>query len=147
MPFRINHYPSKQKPDPVRPIYEHLKYYDPASYPAPSRYQTTNTIRTAHNLHPNKFNIQAFQQSRARRYHERIPRTLIAEQSDDYFHEVTATSENRLDWISNKFYGTSIYWWVIAEANTSILFDPMNIPRGTILRIPPITRLYEGGVI
>ena len=32
MPFKINHYPSRQKPDLIRTIYLPLTYYEPAKY-------------------------------------------------------------------------------------------------------------------
>ena len=59
---------------------------------------------------------------------------------------VTLDDENRLDIISNKYYGTPRYWWVIALANEII--DPFDIPIGTYLRIPSLISLYNtGGVL
>ena len=147
MAFRINHYPSKQRPDPVRPVYTHLTYYPAIQYTLSSRYSKLLCLRTAHKIHPNKFNPQAFEQSYAKTYHKTAPRTLISESADSDFYEVTSVTENRLDIIANNVYSTSSLWWIIAEANKDILFDPMNVPRGTVLRIPSLTSIYSGGVL
>lgn len=147
MEFRVNMYPSRQRPDPVRPFYKHTKYYPPVAYSYESRYNKILCVRSAHNVHPNKFNPQAFEQSYARTYHQTVPRMLLSEKSSDKLYEVTATTENRLDRIAYEFYGDGSLWWVISKANTSILFDPMNIPRGTILRIPTLSSVYEGGIL
>lgn len=146
--FTINHYPSRSKPDPIRPYYEQLKYLEPESYDKASRYANKLCIRSSHKVHPNKFNPQAFEQSRAKKYHATIYRQAIGDSSDDQFFEVSNVQVNRLDIISSKFYQTPIFWWAIAQANKEIMFDPMNIPLGTVLRIPSIQTLYEpGGVL
>lgn len=45
---------------------------------------------------------------------------------------------DRLDRLSNKFYGDDQYWWVIALANS--ISYPLGIAVGTILRIPIAVR-------
>ena len=62
------------------------------------------------------------------------------ERSDDQYHLVEASEENRLDLISYKFYGTALLYWVIAEA--SGIDDPFNVPSGTTVRIPSRQALY-----
>lgn len=147
MEFRFNKYPSRQKPDPVRPVYRQLVYYSSINYMHDSRYKDLLCLRTNHKVHPNKFNPQASEQSRAKKYHESAPRELISADSTDRFHKVTETTENRLDRISQLYYSTPQLWWIIAEANPSIMFDPMNVPMDTVLRIPQISRMYSGGVL
>lgn len=147
MNYRFNKYPSRQKPDPVRPVYNHLTYYTPIRYHHTSRYEDAKCIRTEHKVHPNKFVPQASEQSRSKKYHESMPRELIKEDITDAFHRVTPVTENRLDLIAEMYYSDATLWWLIAEANYSILFDPMNVPRDTVLRIPALTRLIAGGVL
>lgn len=148
MDHKINLYPSKQKPDPVRDVYEPLTYYAPASYSMPSRYQNIRTVRTKHKIHPNKFSPQAFESDRARQYHRTMVVKAIPETSGDSYFIVNKVMENRLDVIAQKYYGTPTYWWVIAQANPDILFDPFNVPLGTSLRIPSVQTLYQtGGVL
>lgn len=146
MAFRINHYPSKQKPDPVRPVYSHLTYYVPINYAHRSRYSRTLCLRTEHHVHPNKFIPQAFEQSRAKKHHQTIDRRYIATSSDSGIYEVTHRSANRLDLISQEIYGDPAMWWIIACANATVYFDPMNVPTGTILKIPTIAQIQSGGV-
>lgn len=59
--------------------------------------------------------------------------------SDDTYHVVKASDQNRLDIISYNYYGTSLLWWIIAEA--SGITDPFNIPVNTVLRVPSISSL------
>ena len=72
---------------------------------------------------------------------ETYDKEQIAESDNDVYYKVTFNNENRLDIIANEVYGFAIYWWVIAMANNII--DPFDIPAGTILRIPPISALYD----
>ena len=65
----------------------------------------------------------------------------ISESANDSYYKVTFIGENRLDIISNEVYGFATYWWIIAMANNII--DPFNVPVGTVLRIPPISALYD----
>jgi hypothetical protein len=59
---------------------------------------------------------------------------------------VTQGFENRLDLISNNFYGTQDLWWVIAMVND--IMDPLlGVQVNTILRIPTKTRLANAGVL
>ena len=55
------------------------------------------------------------------------------EQPDDLLYQVK--SSDRLDSIAFRFYGDSIYWWVLAATNGLELIEAeLNV--GTILRIP-----------
>ena len=74
-------------------------------------------------------------------YTETINPTPVVESEDDIFHEILMEEENRLDIVSNKYYGTPELWWVIAMANDII--DPLFIRPGTIVRVPPITSLLK----
>jgi len=42
---------------------------------------------------------------------------------------------DRLEWVAYKFYGNSLEWWRIMDANPEIL-NPTQIKPGTSLRIP-----------
>ena len=148
MPFKINHYPSRQQPEPVRYVYTPLVYYSPRYYDHTSRYSRVNTLRTKHNIHPNKFIPQSNKQTSAKEYHCAIYKRGVASSEGDTYHIVTNITKNRLDIISQKYYSTPILWWVIAQANVNIVFDPFNIPVGTSLRIPPLSSLYgTGGIL
>lgn len=64
----------------------------------------------------------------------------------DQYYEVLPGMQDRLDLVSHKYYGTPLLWWVIAEA--SGITNPMHVPVGTVLRIPPKTSLFGyGGVV
>lgn len=73
-------------------------------------------------------------------YVESYERIDIRTTSKDQYHTVDASEENRLDLISNKYYGTPLLYWIIAEAND--IYDMFEVPTGTILRIPSKTSLY-----
>jgi len=53
--------------------------------------------------------------------------------TDDSYVEVSVT--DRLDLISNQFYGTPAYWWIIAHAN-ALGKGTLAIQKGGILRLP-----------
>lgn len=59
----------------------------------------------------------------------------IPRSTSDKFYTVESGYENRLDLVAYKFYGNSLLWWLIAKASNII--DPMSVPVGTKLRIPP----------
>ena len=61
-------------------------------------------------------------------------KTIIRETTKDNFYKVEPGCENRLDLISNMFYGTPKLWWVIAMVNK--IYDPRKVKPGIILRIP-----------
>ena len=60
-----------------------------------------------------------------------IPKIPLS--TDDQYVEVSVT--DRLDLISNQFYGTPQYWWVIAAAN-NLGKGTLAIQTGGILRLP-----------
>ena len=64
----------------------------------------------------------------------------MIDRSDDQLHQVEPGEENRLDLISNMYYGSPLYWWIIAEA--SGIFDPTVVPVGTVLKIPSKQSLF-----
>lgn len=74
-------------------------------------------------------------------YTETTNPTPVVETDQDIYHEVLREEENRLDIISNKYYKSPEFWWVIAMANN--LIDPMYVKAGTIVRVPPITSLFK----
>ena len=74
-------------------------------------------------------------------YLETVNQTVIKETDADIYHEVQMHEENRLDILANKYYGSPIFWWVIAQAND--LINPFIVKQGTILRIPNYRSLYD----
>jgi hypothetical protein len=54
--------------------------------------------------------------------------------SAEYFY-YTWTEKDRIDEISTQFLGDPSLWWVIMDYNPEQL-NPLNIPIGTLLRIP-----------
>lgn len=104
-----------------------LIYASPRAYKTMSRYGIYNQIvdtenSTAYLESPNSINISSDQ---------------------ELFHVVDPTEENRLDIISNIYYGTPNLYWAIAMANN--ILDPMVIVRGTVLKIPSYESLYKTG--
>lgn len=145
MPIKFNMYPSRQKPDIFRTIYLPVNYYNPRKYASVSRYMYVRTLRTKRDVHPNKFIPQSQERTGAKPYHETIYVRGVRRSSSDRYHMVNEQTENRLDIISQLYYGTPTFWWAIAQANASTLFNVFDIPRGTKLRIPEMTSLYADG--
>lgn len=56
---------------------------------------------------------------------------------NDKYYLVQAGEEGRLDLISNKHYGSPLYWWVIAFASN--VYDPLSVHVNDKLRIPAIS--------
>ena len=121
--FKINHYPSEHKPDFFRKIYKDKEFLSPVSYSTISRYEKVETLKEL-----------------GKQYHVTNRIRGVKYSDEDIYYEVTNMTENRLDLISLMHYNSPIYWWVIAHANN--IFDVFNdIPRGTMLRIPPLTSI------
>ena len=53
--------------------------------------------------------------------------------NDDIY--IATQTGDRLDLLSNQYYGTPTYWWIIANAN-NIHDGKLGLKDGTILRIP-----------
>ena len=106
--------------------YENAEYEDPKVYTFTSRYKDTYRIIDSNNgcdYHSNQFNFY-------------IPTT-----STDVFVEYKGDGRDELDVLAEKYYGSSLWWWVIASASSII--DPLNIQKGTTLRIPSLDSLYS----
>lgn len=108
-----------------------LEYLSPRQYTNACRYKN---LRRIQNPDDNKIYLENWNQ-----------KIVDASEGDEYY-TVAIEDKNRLDMISNYYYNTPRFWWVIALAN--YILDPFDVPVGTVLRIPPITALYrEGGVL
>lgn len=59
---------------------------------------------------------------------------------NDIFLEVDSNYENRLDKVAYDYYNNVNLWWVIVQA--SDIKNPLYVPIGTILRIPPFSTLF-----
>ena len=57
----------------------------------------------------------------------------IPVKNDDIY--VASQTGDRLDLLSNQYYGSPAYWWIIANAN-NIHDGKLGLKDGTILRIP-----------
>lgn len=75
-------------------------------------------------------------------YLESFNKTHISKDGNTY-HIVQSSEIDRLDIISNMYYGTPTLAWVIAEANNII--DPLVLSQGTVLKIPEYSSLYKTG--
>jgi hypothetical protein len=104
-----------------------MRYAKPRKYTHVSRYSVYRQIIDDNN----------------NQYTETANQYTVDEESTDIYHEVQNEEENRLDIISNKYYNTPDYYWVIAMAND--LVDPFIIKVGDVLRIPSIYSLYHWG--
>jgi hypothetical protein len=114
----------------TREYFDSIEYLSPIVYKNASRYSKLRTI----------------QDDDGKIYHETWFQKVIDKSSDDKYYTVTEDTENRLDVISNIYYNTPRYWWVVALAN--YIIDPFDVPMGTSLRIPPLVSLYnKGGVL
>lgn len=79
---------------------------------------------------------------------ETYERIIFTDRSDDILFRVSSGQVNRLDLIAglDSIYNNENLWWIIAEAND--IFDPFNIPVGTVLKIPSKDKIYSlGGVL
>lgn len=74
-------------------------------------------------------------------YLETYNQQKVPTSGSDSYHIVTHAEVNRLDIISEKFYGTPDYWWAIALANGFI--DPFVVNEGIMVRIPSLITLNE----
>ena len=63
----------------------------------------------------------------------------IIESNYDSFYTVEPSYEDRIDLVSNKFYGTPFLWWAIAMINH--IKNPMRLEVGIVLRIPPMSHI------
>lgn len=70
-------------------------------------------------------------------YFETQNQITIPESTDDIYHTVNSSQENRLDILALKYYNNASFWWIIAQANDII--DPFSVKLGTVLRIPKLS--------
>lgn len=70
---------------------------------------------------------------------------IVPDPSDNLF-PMPSEASNRLDLLSQEFYGTPSLWWLLARVNNIV--DPLvGAPTGTLLRIPTKARLASTGVL
>lgn len=114
-----------------REVFEDLNYLPPRNYKDVSRYKNVRTIQD---------------KDTAKVYHETMNQYTVAKAEEESTYTVGIETENRLDLVSYRCYSTHKYWWVIALAN--YIIDPFDVPYGTVLRIPPLSQLYNiGGIL
>ena len=79
-------------------------------------------------------------------YQETYDKIEIPISESDSYCEIDPSNEDRLDLVSHAYYGTPLLWWVIAEASN--ILNPLDVPVGTVVRIPSKASLYGiGGVM
>ena len=76
-------------------------------------------------------------------YLETQNQRFVAETDRDIYHIVKNEEINRLDIISQHYYGTPQLWWAIALANEFI--DPFVVNQGDMIRIPSVITLNDAG--
>ena len=108
----------------TRRVYKQRKYLKPVIYKNDSRYKNLRTL---------------YNEDRKVIVHENWNKVSIPRSSQDKYYTVEMVSENRLDMIASSYYNSPRYWWVIALANG--IDDPFDVPKGTLLRIPPLSSL------
>lgn len=114
----------------IREKFEQIEYQPSILYKNSSRYRNLRTI----------------EDTSGKIYHESWFQKVVDYSAEDTYYVVTKETANRLDTISNYFYNTPRYWWVIALAN--YIIDPFDVAEGSRLRIPPLQSLYnKGGVL
>jgi hypothetical protein len=78
-------------------------------------------------------NIFKSYDSRTKKYGVSVTRNF-PEDAQTYFHYVWA-ERDRIDALSQRFYGDPDMWWKIMDFNPEIM-NPFDINVGTVLRIP-----------
>ena len=101
-----------------------MKYSSPRRYDYESRYGKYRQITVDRDTYTETFN-----------------QTIIPKSDEDRFHIVSPNQINRPDIIAQIYYNDPTWYWVILLANDIV--DPFTIDAGTILRIPPISSLYN----
>lgn len=75
-----------------------------------------------------------------------LMKDVIIQDASDELYTVPPGGVNRLDAISNKFYGTPALWWVIARVNN--VLDPLfGVALNSQIRIPTKARLASEGIL
>lgn len=64
----------------------------------------------------------------------------ISYRDTDIYITVDSTYINRLDLVAFDFYGSVNLWYIIAMSSN--ISNPLDVPLGTILRIPTLSSLY-----
>lgn len=96
-----------------------MRYLSNREYDKQSRYQVLRVIESDKNSYLETYN-----------------KVEVPVTTGDSYHVVSESEVNRLDIISNYYYGTPNNWWMIALANNFI--DPFIVNEGVMLRIPSI---------
>ena len=92
-------------------------------------YRVTSVDPSTYELVPNTYDIVTG-----------LIRDPVLADSTDLIFVVDKPNENRLDLISQSFYGTPELWWVLAMVN-NMRDAQFGIPYGTRLRIPLRSRM------
>lgn len=68
----------------------------------------------------------------------------IPAESDDYEYVIQASYNYRPDLLAYDLYGNPKLWWVFAQRNADIIFDPIyDFKAGTIIKLPKKSKLLS----
>ena len=71
------------------------------------------------------------------------PRPIPAD-SDDFTYEISPKYNYRPDLLAFDLYGSPRLWWVFAQRNADVLFDPVyDFRAGTIIKLPKKSLLLK----
>lgn len=65
----------------------------------------------------------------------------VVSSEEDYY--IITSMGDRYDILSNQFYGTAEYWWIIASNNPHARRDTLFLEPGLQIRIPPYRKAKE----
>lgn len=102
-------------------------------YSKPRVYNTTSRYGIYRQIIDRSTNIQYLESAN----------NISIEDQNSSLHIVEPHEENRLDIISQLYFGTPNFFWAIAMANNII--DPMIVNKGTVLKIPSYSSLFVSG--
>ena len=99
--------------------------------------------KNSRSRHYNVVYDKDIQQYRLGFYNFKVLKSMKVNETTDHVYYVEPATQHRLDLISMKFYGTTVFDWVIAEVNN--ISDPIkDIKTGLKLIIPNPSRLVTG---
>lgn len=74
------------------------------------------------------------------KYRSTYEPTSFPVRQTDHYYVVEPKYANRLDLVAYKFYHNPLLYWIIAEASN--INNPLDLPVGTLLRVPDYQALY-----
>lgn len=126
-------------PGIIAAVAERLEHFTPAGEPRRSwlrmrfrRVADAGALVRAHQPPPSSFEIPTPEMST-------LPGEATSMEGENRVHQTVAGE--RLDEIAQRYYGNPSLWRLLAAANG--LTDPLHVPPGTVLRIPPVPAMTD----